>query len=115
MKSLLASLQEYFTCYCGAKDPGGVEDQRLKAERTAVEKMEISEIQSTFLEAAKNASLSPEEVMTGTYVLFGVEASKQYAMMVGALPGYEHTTRTCSTSWINFFIFVGQHRLTPTN
>jgi len=78
------SLKTYFaTAEQRTLEPWRVEDQRLQAERNAVKAMTLGEVQDAFLEAAKNATLTPDEVMTGTYLLFAnTDAAKQYGMMV---------------------------------
>ena len=78
------TLKTYFaTAEQRTLEPWRVEDQRLQAERNAVKAMTLREVQDAFLEAAKNATLTPDEVMTGTYLLFAdTEAAKQFGMMV---------------------------------
>ena len=55
-----------------------VSEQKLKAERLAIDGLAVNFVKKNFIDMAKSQLLTQEEVMIGTYVLFGNSDAQKF-------------------------------------
>lgn len=61
-----------------AREPWRAVEQRLAVEREALQATPPDELRAFFLDMARTQTLEPEDVLTGTYLLYGEEADRRF-------------------------------------